>query len=503
METQHLGRVNRSREKSHRDMNARLNDRDMIDIHIRNNTLQNMRPMTRIDLERDEFMKSSSYDEEDAEYAEYHNNIRNSIQSRQSRQARHSRQDNLKQDNNFDKRMPLRPEFNINRPEFNNDNLFPPTMQELKNSKQINKKEFTPYEINSNFADINQDTKLTDSIQDNKICINGNTNYGLFLFDNLLETMKGPFVFSPYLIYSIFGSLFISGDGNTEVELKNYFNFPRSDVLSNGLNDIQNIMHRHQSIKQGNCLIFSSDIDYNPQFCKNINNFTKVRKINKQNIIKEADDINKIISVMTNNNDMKRSVSAELLERSSIVLLNYAYLKPIWKSYFSKTSSHEGIEFMHAYNQSFGYFDQPNLQVLELISVDDLCLGIIYGDIELNEKNIKFILSSLKLTMLQEVKIPKFRLQTKLRYTNILKETDLKTVFMDLKAPYLFNSECEISDCISNIEFNLNENSIRSDNKNNKNNANFITSKKFIVEKSFRFYLRSKFNNCILFLGTF
>ena len=102
--------------------------------------------------------------------------------------------------------------------------------------------------------------------------------------------------------------------------------------------------------------------------------------------------------------------------------------------------------------------------------------------------------------MLQEVKIPKFRLQTKLRYTNILKETDLKTVFMDLKAPYLFNSECEITDCVSNIEFNLNENSIKSDNKNN---TNFVTSKKFIIEKSFRFYLRSKINNCILFLGTF
>jgi serine protease inhibitor len=476
-----LTRINRSREKTHRDMNARLNDRDMVDIHIRNNTLHNMRPMTRIDLERDEFMKNSSYDEEDEEFN--NNNMRT------------SRQENI----NYDKRMPMRPEFNINRPEFNNDNLFPPTMQDLKNNKQTSRKEFTPYDTHSNFADINQDTKLTENIQDNKICINGNTNYGLFLFENLLETMRGPFVFSPYLIYSMFGSLFISGDGNTEVELKNYFNFPRSDVLSNGLNDIQNILPRHHSIRMGNCLIFSSDIDYNPQFCKNINNFTKVRKINRQNAAKEADDINKIICVMTNNN-MKKSISPEILSRSSIVLLNYAFLKPIWKSYFSKTSSKDNIEFMHAYNQSFGYFDQPHLQVLELISVDDLCMGIVYGDIELNEKNLKMIISSLKLTMLQEVKIPKFRMQTKLRYTNILKETDLKTIFMDLKAPYLFNSECEVSDCVSNIEFVLNENSIKSDNKNN---SNFVTSKKFIIEKSFRFYIRSKFNNVILFLGTF
>jgi serine protease inhibitor len=474
-----VSRINRSREKTHRDMNARLNDRDNIDIHIRNNNMKNMRPTNRIDLERDEFMKCSNNDEENEEYDRNISQI----------------------ESNYDRRMPMRPEFNMNRQRYDDSsNMFPPSMKDLKNNRQMNKKnddKLLPYETNFSFADINQDTKLTDNIQDNKVCINGISNYGLFLFDNLLETMKGPFIFSPYLIYSMFGALFVASDGNTEVELKNYFNYPRSDILTNGLNDIQTIMETHQSIRKGNCIIFSDDIDYNPQFCKNINNFTKVRKINKQNSFGEAEEINKIIYAITNNT--KRSVSKELLEKSSIILLNYASINPVWLSHFTKTSSNDGINFMHAYNQSFGYYDQPNLQVLEIMSKDKLCLGLIYGDTELNEKSLKMIISNLKLTTLQEVKIPKFKLQTKIRYNNILKETDLKTVFMDLKTPYLFNSDCEISDCIQNIEFNLNENSIPSDNKN----TNFVTSKKFIIERSFRFYIRSQINNCILFLGTF
>jgi hypothetical protein len=485
-----LSRINRSRDKIHRDMNSRLNDRDLIDMHIRNNNTSNIRPINRIDLERDEFMRNSSIDEEDEQ-----------INYKQS----HSQTQSQTQPNPmYDRRMPMRPEFNITKSNYDEqNNLFPPTINDLKQDLKKNKltktKELSSYETNFNFADINHDTKLTENIQDNKVCLNGIANYGLFLFDNLIETMKGPFIFSSYLIYSIFGSLFVASEGNTEVELKNYFNFPRSDILSNGLNEIQNIFSSHQSIHQGNCIIFSDDIDYNPQFCKNINAFTKIRRINRNNSAKEADDINKIISIMTQNN--KKSVSKELLDRSSIILLNYASINPIWLSYFTKTSSKDGIDFMHAYNQSFGYFEQPNLQILEILSKDDLCMGIIYGDIELNDKSLKFIISNLKSTIIEEVKIPKFKLHTKLRYTNILKETDLKTVFMDLKVPYLFNSECEITDCIQNIEFNFNENSIPSE--QTKNKTNFVTSKKFIVERSFRFYIRSKINNCLLFMGSF
>ena len=476
MSSSELSRISRTRDKSHKDMNERLYSRDMVDINIMNDTRKNVKFMNRIEMERDEFFKNSNYNKDDEFETSRIQNMSNFVVD--------------------DRRMPMRPQFDISRDMYNNN--FSQSIDDIKkNNKSISNKSLLFFEPDTNFADINQDTKLSDNLQDNKICIVGIINYGLFLFDNLLETMKCPFIFSPYLIYSTFGSLFIGSDGNTEIELKNYFGFPRSDILISGLDEIQNNINIHTSIAQGNCIIFSDNIDYNQQFCKKINNFTKVRRVNTNNSEKETNDINKIISHTYK--ITKKSISSNIIQNSSIVLLNYASINPVWLSHFTKTSSHDGIDFMHAFRQTFGYFEQPGLQVLEIASQDNLCMGIIYGDIELNEKNFKYITSNLKPQILEEVKIPKFKLQTKLKYTNILKETDLKTVFLDLKVSELFNNNCEITDCIQNIEFNFNENSIPLKKENN----TYVTTRKFIIEKSFRFYLKSQKNKCILFLGTF
>ena len=130
-------------------------------------------------------------------------------------------------------------------------------------------------------------------------------------------------------------------------------------------------------------------------------------------------------------NSNKTSINAQSIENNSITLLNYANITPKWTSNFSKTSIINNIEYMHSYNQSFGYFEQPRLQVLELESIGNICFGIIYGDIEFNDKTYKLIISNLKRTFFKEVSIPKMKIQTKLRYTNILKETYLNTIFLD------------------------------------------------------------------------
>lgn len=462
-------RTNRSRTSIHNDMNTRLHSRDMIDINLINNSKIKYKGNNRFEIERDEFMKNSNkIDEDDNDNDNFMNNRIN---------------------NNFDREMHMRPEFEINK--LNNN---------FKN--QRTKKNISSFEPNNNFADINSDTKLSDNVNEININVNNINNFGLFLYDNLLQIMNTNFIFSPYLIYTIFGSIFIGSDGNTEVELKNYFNFPRVDILSAGLTEInkkylnQNILK--SELFMGNCIIFSDEIDYNTEFCNNINVFTKIRKINKLNSLKETEDINNIVMTILGNN--KKSINQQNLENNCITLLNYAKINPRWMSYFSKITKNNGIEFMHAFNQSFGYFEQPKLQVLELESTGNICFGIIYGDIELNDKNYKFIISNLKRTYLREVCIPKFTIQTKLRYTNILKETDLKTIFLDLNVPNLFTSQCEITDCIQNIEFNLSENSEKN---TSIKNVGIMTSKTFIISQAFRFYIRLKSNNCILFLGSY
>jgi len=445
---------------SKRETNTRIFDREMTSSFV-----QKINPLNRLDIERDEFLRNSNNnsDSDDDNYIKNSHHNSNQV--------------------NFDKRMPMQPDFNINAPVFEMSSHSNNARSSLKNVSSFS---------NNDYADINADTRLTENLQTNTTCVTGINNYGLFLFDNMISIMNGPFIISPYLIYTIFASLYLASDGNTEVELKNYFNFPRTDIISEGLKEIL-----YDNNRFGNCIVFSDEIEYDQSFCNNINKFTKIRKVNINNANQEANTINEIIKRMSGIE--KRSITGENIKNTSVLLLNYGCINPIWTSHFTKTMKDNNVEFMIAYNQTFGYFEQPNLQVLELTSTDNLCFGIIYGDIDINDKTYKLITSSLKPTILEEVKIPKFKIQTKLRYTNLLKETDLKTVFLDLKTPYLFGSECEISDCLHNIEFTLSENSVKQEKKLN----GFKTTKKFIVNSSFRFYLRSANNNMLLILGSF
>jgi len=460
-----MSQSSNSRLKDQKTMNTRLFDREMGDINYQ---FKYMNPVNRMDIEREEFMKNS-YNDEDSD------NDKNSDNNNNNNRFQNN-------SNKFDKKMPSRSGYLINKPIYDSES------SSIKSNKNVSS--YNPY---GDFAEIHADTKLTDNINTGKTCVNGINNYGFFLFDNMLDVMNSAFIFSPYLIYSIFASLFIASDGNTEIELKNYFSFPRSDQLSAGLQEIQGIQLKIKSL--GNCIIFSDDIDYNPQFCKNINMFTKIRKVNRQNYLSETDGINNIIKNMSNLS--KKSINNDTIKNCSITLLNYAYINPTWSSYFSKIVKINNIDYVVALNQTFGYYEQPGLQVLEINSIDGVCFGIIYGDIEINDKTYKNITSNLKPTILDEVRIPKFSITTKLRYTNLLKETELKTVFIDLKCPYLFNSECEISNCLQNMEFHFTEKSI----KNNKLNG-IKTTRKFIVEKSFRFYVRT-LENVILLFGSY
>jgi hypothetical protein len=468
----HNTRTSQNKLNAQKSANTRIFDREMSDINISNRKLN---PLNRLDIERDEFLKNSlKDDEDDIDFNEFRNpNFNNQINKMQ-------KQAPTQENNNT--RIPMRPTYNINQPIYDFERSGINSRSSLKDISSFN-----PH---SNLADIDTDTKLSDNLQNNMMCINGNNNYGLFLFENMLQIMNNAFVFSPFLIYTIFSALYIASDKNTEIELKNYFSFPRNDIIAEGLKDLL-----LPNLNMGNCIIFSDEIDYDQSFCNNVNMFTKIRKVNKRNAQKEAVDINMIIEKMSGLT--KKSISTENILNSNVILLNYANIHPTWTSYFSKTFKDNNFEFMAAYNQTFGYYEQPNLQVLEMTSTDNLCFGIIYGDIDFNEKTYKMITSSLKPTILEEVRIPKLKLQTKLRYTNILKETDLKTVFLDLNVPYLFNSECEISDCLQNIEFTLSEKSVQT-----KKMVGFKTTKKFIVTKSFRFYLRNV-NNCIILLGTY
>jgi len=264
----HNTRTSQNKLNAQKFANTRIFDREMSDINISNRKLN---PLNRLDIERDEFLKNSLKDDEDeTDFNQFRNPNYNN-------QMNHTQSKGQKIQENNNPRIPMRPTYNINQPIYDFERSSINSRSSLKDVESFN---------NNNFADINTDTKLSDNLQNNMICINGINNYGLFLFDNMLQIMNNAFVFSPFLIYTIFSALYIASDSNTEIELKNYFSFPRNDIIAEGLKDLL-----LPNINMGNCIIFSDEIDYDQKFCQNINMFTKIRKVNKNNAQRESIEI--------------------------------------------------------------------------------------------------------------------------------------------------------------------------------------------------------------------
>lgn len=478
-----------NRNEQYNQNNDRINNRNMTNVSMLNTMNRKKKEeINRLDIERDEFLRQSS------------NSRNDDISEAPSRDFGEFRNPGI----TYDRGMPIRSDVefkgNINYTQSNDFNLL--------GNKSVGKK-LNSFDKPNNYADIDVDTKLTEHVQDKSICVSGINNFGIFLYNNLHQIMKHSFVYSPLLLYSIFGSLYLGSDGNTTVELKNYFNFPRNDILTSGLNYIMELI-TDTKVAYGNCIIFADNIDHNTEFCKYINNFTKIRKVNPNNAEKEADNINNIITQLTKP-DMKKSIVKDNIINCDVLCLNYACIEPLWVNIFSPTILQDVFHskylgrisqnYMIARNQPFGYYDTPYYQVLEMKSTNNLSMGIIMGDIELTQKIFDSIILNLKATILAEVKIPLFKIQTKLRYTNILKETDLKTVFLDLNVPELFTSTCKLDDVIQNIEISINRNI--SANKLNEINARIKTVKEFNATTTFTYYLRQTDTNCILFIGSY
>ena len=143
--------------------------------------------------------------------------------------------------------------------------------------------------------------------------------------------------------------------------------------------------------------------------------------------------------------------------------------------------------------------------MLELCSCDEnLRMGIIVAKNEtmpkITNERIHNYSEHLKATLLDEVKIPIFKTQTKIRYTNLLYKTELKTVFSGLDIPELTTDNCKLSDVVQNIEIDIGNYYVRTKNETNKG---YRTIRKFIADSLFIYYFRLVSSNCIFTVGVY
>lgn len=490
--------------------NTRLNDRDLIDIEIFGNNNINQQKNS-IYIERDEFLKNSKNNkliDDDNFNDDNFNNFAN-INNNNSNITDFNF-DNFK---NANRGMPIRGQ-NISHKRFNRDHFeeTPEFIIKNTNNKSNNINPYSKDTKFSIFSDINENFNLSSSLENDNVAIQSINDFSLFLLKNLNNVLTSPFVINTFDIYSAFSSIYLGSRGNTEIELKNYFNFPKKDVLQDGLNKIIKLF-KETTFKTGNCLLFNDNLTFNPDFYKLINNISKLRKINLNNIPSEVNNINNIVNAITEHN-MKKSISNSNLENLNILLLTLGYFKPtiiinstdkpqITKNIFnSKFYNNITVDYVCINNVMTGFIENNNFKIVEF-ALDDAktMLGIVSPKININQITEKDIINSLdkfKVVYFNSITFPLFAIQTKLRFRNIFKKTDLKTVFEDINCPDLFKDISKIDDVLQNVEINIfpEFKNIKLDSKN-KNNKNLV------IDNSFIFYIRLREKLCLLSLGIF
>jgi serine protease inhibitor len=161
---------------------------------------------------------------------------------------------------------------------------------------------------------------------------------------------------------------------------------------------------------------------------------------------------------------------------------------------------------MHRYinipKQIFGYYQNKSFEILEILTEEKLVVGFVKTNFNL-EFDCNLLLESinkLKPTLFNVVKIPVFNVKTKLRLKSLLLELNVKTIFMDLNIPELFKSRTCLDDILQNFEFDIGSKIVQ---KKEISNNGEISSKEFIIDSSFIYYVKVPKINLILMMGIY
>ena len=486
--------------------NVRLRNRDDADIRMNNrfDARNHKKNVNRLEMERDGFNRDSNIDDTYDDYGRRQDKRRMGEITGQDISSKAV----------FDKGMPVRSQYHIKKPIYNEA---PHLDFELFDEKEVEDTDIDYYDPGASgsggYSDIHTSMNIMSSQIDSKsVCSKGIESLGFFLLNNMIPIIDQSFVINSIGLYNIFGALYMASKGNTEVELKNYFSYPKRDTLYKGLAEMTDGLESiSKHIKFGCYILFSNRFAYNTKFYDFIRVLTDIKRVNSDNLENESMLINKLINRMMER-PMKNMVTPDNLNKMDIILLNSSVITPIWKQKFDYVdervfkSSHGNMrcEYMTSVGKTHGYYEDSKIQIVELCCAGDkLTMGIIIAkELEipkLNEERIHFYIQHLKPTILDEVSIPMFKTQTKLRYTNILKKTELKTVFMDLDIPEFISDGCKLDDVIQNIEIIISNKSIN----NNEVNRGYRTIRKFVASTSFIYYFRYAPTNTIITLGIY
>jgi Serine protease inhibitor len=152
--------------------------------------------------------------------------------------------------------------------------------------------------------------------------------------------------------------------------------------------------------------------------------------------------------------DIRNPITSDNIYNLQLMLLAVIVIHPIWAIPFDKIANeifhgvreNKTTHFLCSMGKSYGYFEDSTHQLLEIRCVgNNLMMGILLNKddfvADVNDIKLHFYISHIKESILDEVKIPIFKQDLKLRFNSSLKNMGLNSVFVKILSKNFFLKE--------------------------------------------------------------
>ena len=354
-----------------------------------------------------------------------------------------------------------------------------------------------------NYSLINsKTTNILKNSDSNNIFLENLSNINIFLFNNIFKNYQNSFNINGLGLYFTFGNLFLGSSGNSEIELKQYFNFINKNLIKNIIN---------KNIKKFN-LDFNLHIEYNSYILTNKNvllssnykyfsNKCSFLSIDRDNLDFEVEKINNIIK---NDIGFNKLISKNTLKNVDLSIINVISINPKFDFNIEKIVINKfmgfNTPFLKFSTNIFPYYEDNNNSIIEIPCVGrKLSFGIVNTNLD-NIDNLETCISKFKLVKINSLLIPKIVKRQKNKLNSVLFNTNLKTIFLQTNLEDIYpEKDCQLNNIIQYCDLILEENK----HSNNKNNFNKYENEidNLIINNSFIYYMRYLPTNTILNIG--
>ena len=395
----------------------------------------------------------------------------------------------------YDQGMPMRPQCTFSKPVYDQNTHM--------DFDLFDKKFDDSHEIEYNDPDNNDLCSISRSIHTLsdradplRVCIDTVSSLALSLHNTISLSSKMMFNVNSLGLYIGFLTLYYGSTGNTEVELKSYFDFVGKqktyDCMENYID--KNAKFLYPQVTFRTYILYDKEMFALRNF-KKYSSMVPIIPINMDNIHNETKKLNKIIRKETGSAQL---VSVKTMNKVELDIISVIRINPIWGIKVDSLSPGKFMGdktvFINFKNCNVGLYNEPDIEILEIpMEGKEIVLGIVRKsnpNIPLDLVDLDSMISRIKLTNVGKLSIPKIVKRTKLRLNRTLQATGIQACFFQTELPDIFpDDDNRISDVVQYCDLVIDE-KCRPEKRNNRRDNRLKKTKSITINNEFTYYIR-------------